>query len=187
VADFSNILDGKVVGGEQGEGVLIESIEFKFSNTKDGEEEAVVEIAGVAKTVLKDGYRPSAGFNELPEEVPVADRVKVVMATGKKDDNAILFDRLNKALDIQPPLVDAPETFERFTKDGKDSVYNQIVGKRLYFGAKKNGTKTGESASHYYFNVMAVDKRVEATLDKVQDRVKRMLAKKGAAPTFSAD
>lgn len=184
--DFT-ILDGATVGGDQGQGVLIESIAFKFDTTKDGEDEAVAEITGVAKTVMVDRYNPTLGCKELPEEVPVTERVKFALGGGKSTDNKILVERLNRAFQINPPLEDNSELWVRFTEDGKDSVYKQLVGKRAYFSAKKNTAKSGESKDHYYFNLLAVAERQEAKMDKVKERMEKILAKKNAASSFTAD
>lgn len=187
--EFSQ-LDGKVVGGEQGEGVLIESIRFKFSTTKDNEDEAVAEINGFAKTVLVDKYNPDNGFKELPEPIPVTERVKFVLGGGKNADNHITFERFNRAFDIQPPLEDTPDVWERFTEDGKNSVYNKLVGGKIYFSAKKNPTKTGEKPEDYYYNSINIAKREEAKMSAVAERMKRIQEKRAAGAVgsnFSVD
>jgi hypothetical protein len=183
-------LDGKVVGGDQGEGVLIEKVEFKFSTTKDNEEEAVAEITGFAKTVLNDKYNPSNGFKELPEPIPVTERVKFVLGGGKNADNHITFERFNRAFDIQPPLEDTPTVWERFTEDGKDSVCDKLVGGKLYFSAKKNPTKTGDKPEDYYFNSINIAKRVEAKMSAVAEKMKKLMEKRAAgavASNFTVD
>lgn len=187
--DFSNLLDGRVLGGDQGEGVLIEQIVTKEGDKK-GVDEAYIEIMGTAKTVLRDSYNPMAGWDELPEPIPVTERVKVLLAD-KEADNKILYDRLSKEFKIDPPLEDKEGEWERFLDGAENSVYSRLVGGRIYFQAKKNATKTGESASHYFYNVVNVAKRKAATVSEGGASIKAMLAKKKAkaAPVsnFSVD
>lgn len=186
MADFS-ILQGKAVGGDQGNGVLVEDILFNIGTNKDKEDVATAEIIGTAKTVLRDKYNPSLGFDELPHPVPVVERVKFAMGTGKNDDNKILIDRLNSLCQIDPPLEDTPDLWERFTKDGKDSVYDKIVGKEFYFSTRLQTGKSGEEAGHYFFNLLEVTKRAEATMESVAEKMRRIMAKKTAKSVFIAD
>lgn len=183
MADLS-VIAGKTLGGDQGDGVLLENIEFRFDKTKEGDDIVEAEITGTAKTYLRDGYNPSAGFESLPEEVPVKDRVKFA---GKSTDNKILLDRLNQQFNLQPPLEDNEELWERFTKEGKDSVIDQIVGKRSYFSAKLINGKTGEKANEFYYNLIRVTKREEASMAVVGDRMKALMGKKKSAPSVSFD
>lgn len=186
MADYS-ILDGKVLGGDQGEGVLLENILVKEGDRK-GEEEAYIEIMGTAKTLLKDNFNPSAGWDELPEPVPVADKVRVVLAD-KTASNEILYERLNREFKFDPPLVDGPDTWERFMAGTKDSVRDQLVGNKAYFSARKNPSKTGEKLADYFFNLVNVSKRKEATMEDGGAAIKAILARKKAkaeaAPSFS--
>jgi hypothetical protein len=186
--DFSFLDGGKVVAGDQGDGVLIEQVLVK-TGEKKGEEEAFIELMGTAKTYLKDGYNPSAGFNPLPEEFVVTDRVKVVVA-GKEADNKILYDRLNKELHLDPPLVDREDEWERFLQGTKNSIYDKLVGARLYFGARK-GNGVGDQYTHYFYNILPVTKREEATPEKggakIKDVLKRKKEKAAASGESSGD
>lgn len=168
--DFLTLKD-KVVGGEGGEGVLIEDIAFKFDTDKAGDDLVYIELMGTAKTVLKDGYNPLAGYDDLPEALPVKDSVKIVVSEGKNADNQILFDRLNKAFGLEKPLVDSADVWERFTKEHEDSVYEAIVGKPAFFRVTLPAAKTGEKWGEFYTNLMAVAKREEASMPKVADKM----------------
>lgn len=174
-------LDKKVLGGQGGEGILIEDIVFAFdTDNKTGEETAYIELLGTAYTVLADQYNPKAGFKELEEPLPVKDRVKVEVKEGQKNDNDILFHRINRTFPLSKPLVDAIDTWERFTKDGEDSVYDQIKGHPAYFQVNKNTSKTGDSWGHYFTNLIAVAKREDAEMGKVADKLAAIRKKKAA-------
>lgn len=166
-------LEGRVLGGQGGDGVLLESIAFKFDKDKTtNEETAVIELSGTAHTVLRDKWNPLAGFDDLPEPVPVKENVKVAVAEGKKADNDILFQILNRRFEFDPPLEDREGEWERFTEDGKDSIYNQLIGQPVFFKVGKNG----------FFNVAAMAQRKEAKMDAVADKIKTILkAKKDKA------
>ena len=172
-------LDGKLLGGENGEGVLIENIAFKFDTDVTTKEETVlIEIMGTAKTVMKDSWNPNAGYEDLPEPFPVKDMVKVVVASGKNSDNQIIYNTLNRQLNLDPPLVDDGDSWERFTKDGDNSIHDKVVGSKLFFRAKKAGTKTGEKLSEYFFNLVPIARREEAVKNAVKDKIGELLAKR---------
>jgi hypothetical protein len=172
--------------------VLIEQIVFKLDkDQKTGADTAFIEIMGTAYSTLKDPWNPSAGTDDLLAPVPVKDQVKVLVVEGKNDDNNILFDQINRQFELKKPLEDTPDAWERFTKDGTDSVYDEIIGKPAFFVAKKSQTKDGTKLGDYFFNMRAVAKRVEATMDNVKDKLAAMFArrkaKKDAAESMGSD
>jgi hypothetical protein len=179
------LLDGKVLGGNGGEGVMIEQIAFKFDKDPTTKEDtSFIEIMGTATTYLRDPWNPAAGSEELPEKIPVKDMVKVAVATGKKDDNQILVDHLNRQFNFAKPLVDNEDLWERFTEDGTDSILNDLIGKTIYFKAKKSNTKTGEKLSEYFFNLIALAKREEPKMSAVAGKmelIKKRKAEKAKA------
>ncbi len=175
------VYDKKMLGGQGGEGILIEQVAFKVDqDQKTNEDTVYVELMGTAYTVLKDGYNPSAGYDDLPEPIPVADRLKIVVAEGKKSDNEILINNINRAFGLEEPLVDNDTLWERFTEEGKDSVVKEIVGKPAYFKMAKNASKTGELLGHYFFNLSAVAKRIEPKMDLLKDKMAAIMAKRAA-------
>lgn len=182
--DYS-ILDGRTLGGDQGEGVMLEQVLVRTGAKKD-EEEAFIELLGTAKTILRDPYNPSAGFDELPEPIPVAERVKVVLA-GKDADNSILFSQLNREFQFDPPLVDSEDEWERFLDGTKNSVKAKLEGAKIYFKAKKNPTKAGEKPTDFYFSFVNVQKRKAATMEEGGAAIKALLAKKKAKAAAPSD
>lgn len=175
--DFTQI-DGKLFGGDNGEGVLIEQLAFKFDTDMTTKDDTVlIEIMGTAKTVMKDPWNPLAGYEEV-EPFPVKDTIKLIVAQGKNADNQILINSLNRQFKLNPPLVDNHELWERFTKDGEDSVYDSLVGQRAYFKARKSNTKTGEQLSHYFFNLVRTAERLEPEMDAVKDKIAELIAKR---------
>lgn len=180
MSDLS-VLSGKTLAGDGGEGMPIQSIVFKFDSTKDGKEIVSVELGAVAKTVLNSAYNPNDGYADLPEPVPVTQRIVVSVDEDDKANNTISFNQLNKAFDLSDdPLVDRLGEDERFLKDGERSVYDKIYGKPAYFSAKLANGKTGEKASDYYFNIVGMAKRVEATRDEVAKRIAAIREKRKA-------
>jgi hypothetical protein len=181
--DFLQLgLDSKLLGGQNGEGVLIEQIAFKFDTDVTTKEETVgIEIMGTAYTVMKDSWNPSAGYDELPEPFPVKDTIRLIVAEGKNDDNQILVNTLNRQFEIKPPLEDDDTLGDRFLKDGTNSVLDSIVGNKAFYRAKKSSTRTGEKLSDYFFNLVPIAKRYSPDDKKVvQDKIAKLRADKKA-------
>jgi hypothetical protein len=176
------ILDGKMVGGDGGKGVLIESVLFRFdTDQKTKEETAHIEIMGTAKTVMRDQWNPAAGWDDLAEPVPVKDSVKLALANDKVADNHILYENLQRIFEFDPPLADGDDTWQRFTEEGENSVLKKLVGGEVYFRAKKSNTKTGEKLGDYFFNIACVAKREEPKMANVKDKMAGILKKKEEA------
>jgi hypothetical protein len=182
MADFS-VIDGKVVGGQGGEGVLIESLVVKTDkNAKTGDDQLWAEVAGVGHTYLNNPYAPEQGFKELPEPIPVQFRVDFL-----KDDLSISFDMISRAFGLKEPLEDKEGEVLRFTKDAEDSIYNEIYGQRAFFKAKLANGKVGDKPSDFYFNPQSQAKVVENKKDSVMDILKRIKGKKAAKEAAAND
>ena len=180
MADLS-VISGKTMGGDGGEGVLIESVAVKFDSKKDGTPIAAIEINGVAKTALIDPYNPAGGFTELPEPVPVTHTIDIpVDEGGVNRDLSINFSQLNRAFDFEDPLVDRLGEWERFMEDGENSVYQQIVGKKAYFSARPKDGKTGDKVDHYWVNIIGLSKRIEPKAADVKKRIEALRKKRKA-------
>lgn len=178
-------INGKVLGGQGGEGVLIESISGTYDTDTKGVERVSLVFSGTAYTVLKNNYNKDAGFEELPEPISVSEAVPV-----RLDDTAggkslkITFDQLNKAFDLMDdPLVEREDEWQRLLEGTERSVFDKIVGKPIYFKAvlkkdKIEGDK--KDSSSFYFNLQALAKTVKADKSFL-DLVAKLKAKKAAA------
>jgi hypothetical protein len=175
------VINGKTLGGVGGEGILIEEVTWKFDTKQDGTDVVSVELMGTAYTVLKDSYNPKAGYSELPEPIPVSHRISVAVSEDDKIDNNINFSQLNRAFNLKEPLVDRIGETDRLLKDADNSVVAEIEGKQAYFAAKVAKGKTGEKLSEYYFNIIGVAQRVEATKSAVAAKLDAIRQKKAEA------
>jgi hypothetical protein len=191
MADFLAI-DGKVLGGQGGEGVLIERIEFvEDSDAKTGEEKLNIVVSGVAHTVLKNAYDKEAGFDDLPEPLPVSERIPFSVTGQAVKSNKITFDQLNKAFDLgSDPLIETEEEWKRLLEsdDPEDrSVYNKIKGQPIYFKARLKDKLATEAKGpeKFYFNLYAMAKTMPATKDAVMERIAAIKKKKEAAEAAS--
>ncbi len=182
MADWSNV-DGRTVGGQGGQGVLIESLTVKNDvNAKTKDEMLWLEFGGTAHTVLNNPYAPEQGYTELTEPLQVFKRVDILNSAGK--DLKITYDLISRAFDLKPPLEDRPDEVLRFMEDADDSVYSHIVGKAVYFKAKLANGKVGSKPSDFFFDPMPQSKVVEAKKGAVMailDRVRKAKAAKAAA------
>jgi len=187
MADFLAI-DGKVLGGQGGEGVLIERIEFvQDVNSKTKEESLNIVFSGVAYTVLKNSYDKEAGFDPLPEPLPVSERIPFSVTGQHVKDNTITYDQLNKAFDLlDDPLVDRENEWQRLleSNDPEDrSVHDKIKGQAIYFKARlKNKTDTeAKGPEKFFFNLYAMAKAIPASKADVMERINAIKKKKEAA------
>lgn len=178
MSDWTNV-DGKVVGGNGGEGVLIESLTVKKDqNVKTKEDMLWLEIAGTANTVLHNSYSPEAGYAELSEPLPISHRIDLLGSATK--DLSITFDMLNRAFDFPKPLVDREDEVLRFLEDADDSVYKNIVGQRCFFKMKMGQGKTGSKPSDFFANPQSQSKVIESKVASVKEELKKVKAKKAA-------
>lgn len=184
MADFLAI-DGKVLGGQGGEGVLIERIEFvEDSDAKTGEEKLNIVLSGVAHTVLKNSYDKEAGFDDLPEPLPVSERIPFSVTGQVVKSNKITFDQLNKAFDLgSDPLIETEDEWQRLLEGSERSVHDKIKGQPIYFKARLKDKLATEAKGpeKFYFNLYAMAKTMPATADTVMERIAAIKKKKEAA------
>ncbi len=156
-------INGKVLGGDSGEGVLIERVDVSYDIDSKGEPRTNIVLSGTAKTVLKSSQDKEAGFDELPAEVPILLSIPFSVTGGAVKSNQITYDQLNKAFGLlgEDALVDREGEWERFLEDDPRSVKGKIEGQRLHFKASlKKDKDTGNlidetvpfKAENYFFN-----------------------------------
>lgn len=188
MADFLAI-DGKVLGGQGGEGVLIERIEFvEDSDAKTGEEKLNIVVSGVAHTVLKNAYDKEAGFDVLPEPLPVSERIPFSVTGQAVKSNKITFDQLNKAFDLgSDPLIETEDEWQRLLEGSERSVHDKIKGQPIYFKARLKDKLATEAKGpeKFYFNLYAMAKTMPATNDAVMERIAAIKKKKEAVSAAS--
>lgn len=178
-------INGKVLGGVGGEGVLIESITGTYDTDAKGMDRLSLVFSGTAYTVLKNAYNKDAGFDELPESIPVSESIPVQLEeTAGGKSLKITFDQLNKAFDLMDdPLGEREDEWQRLLEGTERSVFDKIVGKPIYFKARLKKDKIEgdkKDASSFYFNLQALAKSVKADAGFLEMYAK-LKAKKAAA------
>jgi hypothetical protein len=172
-------VNGKVVGGQGGEGVLIESLVLKTDKGPKGDDRVWLEIGGTANTVLKSNYSPESGFDELPQAVAITARVDLL-----KPDRTMDFDIISRAFDLNPPLEDKEDEEYRFMEDGDKSVYSSILGKKAFFRAKiakdtKTGLeKVGDTAGDFFWSLQPMAKTPAMKKESLKEVMGKIKAKR---------
>lgn len=166
-------LDGKLACGNGGEGVVVDKLTIG-----DGFKQGVLEIrfSGKAAGTLINPNDPNDGSNDFPEPYECGEGIDL-----EATDKQKFYDKLNTFFNITPPLVDSEEEIFRFAPESENSVYDQIVGKRVYFRFACQPPANPKFPPKVFTNLARVRAREVISLDGLKQRLAASRAAKSAA------
>ena len=167
-------MDGRILTGKDGQGVLITDVKIVEVTKNDGELKARLVVAGKATDYLNNPKNPDDGTTALDEEIECSEGIDL-----EQEDKQLFFDKINRHFKVDPPLVDSEEDLFRLVEGG--DAHDQIAGKKVFFRyAHSKGSEDSKYGVKFFTNMVNLPKNTAATSDSLKEVLARLRAKQDA-------
>lgn len=167
-------MDGRILTGEDGQGVLIEDVKIVEVVKTNGDTLTRLVISGKANAYLNNPRSADDGTTPMDSDLPCEEGVYL-----DAEDKQNFYDKLNRHFKVDPPLVDNEENLFRLVEGG--DAYEQIRGQKVYFRyAHQKGSETSPYGARFYTNLTSIPKSTSATADGLKAVLARLREKQAA-------